>query len=126
MTKQPGNNQDVYYISLLAVDECGKPVNDYFTFDEASKLDLKDTGVKVLDLHDLMIRYHQRHPELDEDALNSIPVYELVEDLIDEDPKASYFFDECPFVGSKMVYGIGKIMQWQKSIMNSFKLKLQQ
>ena len=121
MTKQPGNNQDVYYISLLAVDKFGKPVNEYFTFDEASKLDLKDTGVKVLDVHDLKIQYKQRHPELDEKALKSIPVYELVEDLVDEHPKASYFVDECPFVGSSKKFQspgstYGKIMKLQKSI----------
>ena len=40
-------------------------------------------------------------------------VYELVEDLVDADPKASYFFDECPFIGSTVKwYDIsGKIMQ---------------
>ena len=120
MTKQPGNNRDVYYISLLAEDGLGKPLNEYFTFDEASKLDLKDTGVTVLDVHDLVIRHKQRHPELDEDALYSIPVYTLVEDLIDEHPKASYFLDECPFVGSlRKWFESGRkltelSMKWQK------------
>ena len=97
------------------MDQFGKPLNEYFTFDEASKLDLKDTGVNVLDVHDLVIRYKQRHPDLDDEALKSVPVYALVEDLIDEHPKASYFVDECPFVGSSNNwYGavVGKIINW--------------
>ena len=100
LSKQPGQVQDVYYISLLAVDQYGKPKDEYFTFDEASKLDLQDTGVKVLDVHQLVINYRERHPELDDDTLRSVTVYELAEDLIDADPKASYFMDECPFIGS--------------------------
>ena len=100
MTKQPAYNNDAYYISLLAVDRFGKPKDEYFTFDEASKLDLKYTGVKVLDVHQLLAEYKQKHPELDETALKALLVYELVEDLVDAYPKASYFLDECPFVES--------------------------
>ena len=100
MTKQAGYNHDVYYISLLAVDKLGKPKDEYFTFDEASKLDLQGTGVKVLDVHQLLVEYKQRHPELDEQAIKSLLVYELVEDLVDAYPKASYFLDECPFAES--------------------------
>ena len=97
MTKQPKYNHDVYYISLLAVDKFGKPKDEYFTFDEASKLDLQGTGVKVLDVHQLLAEYKQRHPELDKQAIKALLVYELVEDLVDAHPKASYFLDECPF-----------------------------
>ena len=98
MTKRSGGNRAVYYISLLAADKIGRPLNQYFTFDEASKLDLKDTNVIVLDVHQLQTRYFQRHPEVTEDVLQQMTVYELVEDLIDADPIASYFFDECPFI----------------------------
>ena len=100
MTKQPGYNRDVFYISLLAVDKFGKPKDEYFTFDEASKLDLQNTGVKVLDVHQLVAEYKQRHPELNEQAMKALLVYELVEDLVDAYPKASYFLDECPFAES--------------------------
>ena len=98
MTKRSGGNRAVYYISLLAADSFGRPLNQYFTFDEASKLDLNDTTVIVLDVHQLQTRYHQRHPDESKDALQKMTVYELVEDLIDADPMASYFFDECPFI----------------------------
>ena len=98
MTKRSGGNRAVYYISLLAADRFGRPLNQYFTFDEASKLDLKDTNVIVLDVHQLQTRYFQRHPEVTEDVLQQMTVYELVEDLIDADPMSSYFFDECPFI----------------------------
>ena len=98
MTKRSGGNRAVYYISLLAADSFGRPLNQYFTFDEASKLDLKDTNVIVLNVHQLQIRYRQRNSDLSEDLLQQMTVYELVEDLIDADPMASYFFDECPFI----------------------------
>ena len=107
MTKQAGYNHDVYYISLLAVDRLGKPKDEYFTFDEASKLDLKDTNVIVLDVHQLQRRYLQRHPEVSDEALKMMTVYELAEDLIDADPMASYFFDECPFIASDPTYNLG-------------------
>ena len=112
MTKRSGYNQAVYYISLLASDELGRHRNQYFTFDEASKLDLKDTNVIVLDVHQLKNRYRQRHPEVSNKALEMMTVYELAEDLIDADPMASYFFDECPFIASHIssLYW-GKIME---------------
>ena len=103
MTKRSGGNRAVYYISLLAADSFGRPLNQYFTFDEASKLDLNDTTVIVLDVHQLQTRYHQRHPDESEDALQKMTVYELVEDLIDADPMASYFFDECPLIAKPMM-----------------------
>ena len=100
MTKQPGNNQNVYYISLLATNEYGRHLNEYFTFDEASKLDLEGTGVEVLDAHQLYAICRQRHPEISEEALQKITVYEFALDLIEADSKASYFFDETPFIAS--------------------------
>ena len=109
MTKRPGYNQAVYYISLLASDEFGRHRNQYFTFDEASKLDLKDTNVIVLDVHQLKSRYRQRHPEVSNKALEMMTVYELAEDLIDADPMASYFFDECPFIASNSIYSFAGI-----------------
>ena len=101
MTNQSDYNHRVYYISLLASDQFGKPKNEYFTFDEASKIDLEDTDVKVLDVHELLLMYKQRHPEMNEEALKAVTVYELADDLIEADPKASYFFDECPFIASR-------------------------
>ena len=110
MSKRPGYNQKVYYISLLASDEFGKPRNQYFTFDEASKLDLKHTNVIVLDIQQLQTRYRHRHPEVSEKVIKKMTVYELAEDLLDADPMASYFFDECPFIASSGIFS-GKIME---------------
>ena len=109
MTKRSGYNQAVYYISLLASDKFGRHRNQYFTFDEASKIDLKDTNVIVLDVHRLQTRYRQRHPEVSDETLKKMTVYELAEDLIDADPMASYFFDECPFIASDITYYLGCI-----------------
>ena len=105
MTRRVGNNQAVYYISLLAVDAFGHHKNQFFTFDEASKLDLKDTNVVVIDVHQLVKRYRQRHPEVSKEDLKQMTVYKLAEDLIDADPMASYFFDECPFIASPLTIG---------------------
>ena len=110
MTRRLGNNQAVYYISLLAADVFGYQKNQFFTFDEASKLDLKDTNVVVMDVHQLVKRYRQRHPTVSEEVLKQMTVYKLAEDLIDSDPMASYFFDECPFIASPLIIG-GKIME---------------
>ena len=110
MTKRLGYNKAVYYISLLATDVFGKQKNQFFTFDEASKIDLKDTNVVVMDVHQLVIKYRQRHPETSEEDLKQMTVYKFVEDLIDADPMASYFFDECPFIASPLIIG-GKIME---------------
>ena len=88
----------VYYIALTASDIMGKPRNEYFTFDVASKMDLADTKVQVLDCHDLKEMYRKRHgDEVAEDA----NVYDLVEDLIDSNDREEggfYFVDECPFL----------------------------
>ena len=100
MTKLLNRKEDVYYISLLAVDKYGKPLDEYFTFDEASKLDLIDTDVKVMDVHQLLVSYKKRHPELSESRFKNMDIYKLVLDLIDYNPKASYFFDEVPFLSS--------------------------
>ena len=94
------SNKNVYYISLLASDEFGKPRNEYFTFDEASKLDLDGTGVIVLDVHQLHDKYRRRHPDISEENFKAISVYDLAIDLINSEPKASFFFDECPFIAS--------------------------
>ena len=98
-TKKLSTNES-YYISLLAADKLGKPKDEYYTFDEASKIDLSGTGVKVLDVHQLLAKYKDRHPDVSDEDLKALTVYELAIDLIDAEPKASFFFDECPFIGS--------------------------
>ena len=100
MTKRLGHSRNVYYISLLAANKYGKHLDKFFTFDEASKLDLKDTNVIVLDVHQLFTRYRLRHPEMSEEALKDVNVYEMSVDLIESDPMGSYFFDESPFIAS--------------------------
>ena len=88
----------VYYIALTAPVKKGKPRNEYFTFDIASKMDLADTEVLVLDCHDLKEMYRKRHGDK---AAEDANVYDLVEDLIDSNDReesGSYFVDECPFL----------------------------
>ena len=98
----------VYYIALTASDTKGKPRNEYFTFDIASKLDLADTKVQVLDCHDLKEMYRKRHGDK---AAKYANVYDLVEDLIDSNDREEggiYCVDECPFlqVNSKSLCNI--------------------
>ena len=88
----------VYYIALTASDKKGKPRNEYFTFDIASKMDLADTKVYVLDCHDLKEMYRKRHGDK---AAENANVYDLVEDVIDSndcEEGGFYFVDECPFL----------------------------
>ena len=77
MTKRLGHSRNVYYISLLAVDRFGRHHDQFFTFDEASKLDLKDTSVIVLDVHQLFIRYRQRHPMMRIKALKDVNIIQI-------------------------------------------------
>ena len=95
MKKKNGQNQPVYFISLVASDEHGKPVNEYFTFDEGSRIDLEDTDVEFRDVHALLEEYKVAHPM---EKTEKISVYDLLEDYIKRNSKASFFIDECPFM----------------------------
>ena len=95
---QQGQTQPVYYISLIASDWWGRHVDEYFAFDEGSKIDLEGTGVDFLDVHSLVDEYRLAHQT---EKTETITVYDLLEDFIDRNKKASFFVDECPFVASK-------------------------
>ena len=59
-----GSNQkkrNTFYISLLAAEKYGRARNAYFTFDLMSKLDMQNTQVKVMDVHDLIEEYKKNH-----------------------------------------------------------------
>ena len=104
MTKRNGPNQVVYYISLVASKRNGKPANEYFAFDEGSRVDLEETDVKFLDVHALVDEYKVTHPM--EEKIVNITVYDLLEDFIVKNPNASFFVDECPFIRTS---GIGTL-----------------
>ena len=63
-----------------------------------------------MDAHQLQTRYRHRHPEVSEKVIKKMTVYELAEDLLDADPMASYFFDECPFIASPGIFS-GKVIE---------------
>ena len=89
-----GKKKKVFYISLVAADKRGRHRNEFFTFDLMSKMDMENTEVIVLDVHDLVERYRKNHNgQIGDD----ITVYELVDDLIDHNQDGSFFLDECPF-----------------------------
>ena len=89
-----GKKRKVFYISLVAADKRGRHRNEFFTFDLMSKLDMENTEVVVLDVHDLVELYKKNH---NGQIGWSITVYELVDDLIDHNQDASLLVDECPF-----------------------------
>ena len=97
----------------MASTRYGKPDYGYYTFDEATKIDLAGTGVKVLDVYQLLAKYIYRNPDISKEGLQALTVYDLANDLIDAAPKASFFFDECPFIGvSTKWYEIGGKMKF--------------
>ena len=97
----------------MASTRYGKPDYGYYTFDEATKIDLAGTGVKVLDVYQLLAKYICRNPDISKEGLQALTVYDLANDLIDAAPKASFFFDECPFIGvSTKWYEIGGKMKF--------------
>ena len=105
--KETGNGKmrKVFYISLVAADLEGRHRNEFFTFDLRSKMDMKDTEVIVLDVHDLVELYKKNHNgKIGDD----ITVYELVDDLIDHNQDGSFFVDECPFPATRNVYLYGE------------------
>ena len=109
MKNQNGQYEPVYYISLIASDYGGVPENEYFTFDEGSRIDLEDTDVKFRDVHALLDEYKVAHPM---EKFENITVYDLLEDFILRNPKASFFVDECPFLSSPTL-GRGKLQYFQ-------------
>lgn len=99
--------RNVFYISLLASDKDSRPRNAYFTFDLMSKLDMKNTKVKVVDVHDLVEEYKKHHNgKIGED----ITVYELVDDLINHNLDGDFFMDECPFPAEKDSKGCKSVL----------------
>ena len=56
-----GMKRKVFYISLVAADKRGRHRNKYFTFDLMSKMDMENTEVIVLDVHDLVELYKKNH-----------------------------------------------------------------
>ena len=99
MSKTTTMNNDekgcVYYISLVAADKKGFPRDEIFTFDIASKIELEDCDVQVLDCHDLGKQYEIY---CEQTSKEEATVYEMVESLIRNNPDSSYFIDECPFL----------------------------
>ena len=92
-----GKKRKVYFLSLVAADRRGRHRNEFFTFDIKTKMDMQNTEVVVLDVHDLVDSYKKNHGgKLPRD----ITVYELVEDFIDHHPDDSFFIDECPILDS--------------------------
>ena len=102
MTNQIGQTQPVYYVSLVASDIFGQQIDQYFTFDEGSRIDLEDTDVRFLDVPSLVDEYQLAHQM---EKIETITVYDLLEDFIDRNKKASFFVDECPFISSP--YNLG-------------------
>ena len=94
--KRSDAKNTVYYISLVASDRKGIPREEYFCFDLRKKIDLEGTDVQVLDCHDLLDNYNHQNRTLHENPT----VYDLVEVMIQSNPHASYFIDECPFLVS--------------------------
>ena len=103
-TDEEGKNR-VYYISLVAADRNGVPRDEYFTFDVASKIDLEDTDVDVLDCQDLINQYRNQN---EGKVPRKITVYELVENFVKNHPRANLFVDECPFLMKKNTVSYGK------------------
>ena len=87
--------RSVFFISMVASNRFGQRINEYFTFDIATKLEFENTNVVVLDCHDLLSFYIDKKK-------GSLPkhfdVYDMVEELIDSFPDGFHFVDECPFL----------------------------
>ena len=106
-----GNKRKIFYISLVAADKQGRHRNEFFTFDLMSKMDMEDTEVIALDVHDLVEWYKKNHHGKIGD---NITVYELVDDLIDHNENGSFFVDECPFPAERHPCGHRKFSSSSK------------
>ena len=101
--KSQGKKRQVFFLSLVAADRQGRHRNEFFAFDVMTKMDMQNTEVVVLDVHDLVDSYKKNHHG---NLPSNITVYELVEDFIDHHPDDSFFIDECPILGNDK-YGFG-------------------
>ena len=102
MANKKSQNKDVYYVSLLAADHRGKPLNEYYTFDEGSRIDLEGTGVKFLDVQELVNQYTEEHKWR---WMKGTTVYYILEQFMKKNPDASFFVDECPLILSWSLIG---------------------
>ena len=93
-----GKNSKSFFVSLVAANKKGRHLNEFFTFDIMTKMDMETTEVRVLDVHDLVNEYKKNNNGKIPDELT---VYELVLDLIDHNQDGSFFLDECPFLAEK-------------------------
>ena len=89
------NCKNVFFISLAAADDRGKPKRQSYIFDLITKLEFKDSNVKALDVLDLLASYKTQNPTYD---AKEITVYYLVKHFVQENSDADIIVDECPIL----------------------------
>ena len=92
------NASQVFFISMVGVNSCGKVENDQHIFDIYTKeCDFWGSNVVVKSAQDLLNFYESQHPFVD--GTQTIDIYTLVENFVEQHPYAHYVLDECPFLG---------------------------
>ena len=97
----PIKNKDkkVFFVSLVASERVkgihykGFPTKEHFLFDVASELELSGYGVIFMSCQDLEQYYHDQEGK----GSTSLPIYDLVQYLIQNNHGSSFFLDEVPF-----------------------------
>ena len=96
-----GTPSAVYYISLVATDKSGHPYNERYVFDVASKLEMENTGVQVIDIPDLVDFYYAPNAIQNERTITKtgkLKLYDFVESFVERNRNSAIIIDECPIL----------------------------
>ena len=91
--------QDVFFISLVGVNNTGIVDEHEYIFDIYSKAyDFHGTAVKVMSAQDLWAFFESKNKGADRKIVN---IYFLVEYFIQHHQHGHFILDECPFLASR-------------------------
>lgn len=98
----------VYFLSLIAADRFGKPINKTYVYDLVSdRYDLPHTGDGMSPIFmdvPRLIKYYKENRSFRERAQGAFrppSVYDLAKFFIAKNPDSHYFLDECPIMAEE-------------------------
>ena len=95
MGSKPQADQ-VFFLSLVGVDEYGKVEEDEHIFDIYTKhYDFNESDVDVKSAQDLW-EFYEKHNS--GSSKRKVDIYQLVENFVKHHPRAHFILDECPFL----------------------------
>ena len=101
---------DVYYITLANTSDDGRPLVDQDMFSVATKMEMQDQNVHVMDAWDLFEFFQNENPSSYIDS-SEVNLFDLLQHFIKKKPKSDIFIDEAPFfLSSRQLTGLSLIV----------------